>query len=51
MKITKIFFSLISNKWYLRIDKEDIEIKESDAKHLIKYYEMDEYNPFNWSKN
>ena len=52
MKVTRIMFSTITFKWYLEINKlQEVEIHESVAKDLIKYYNLVEYNLNRWMEN
>lgn len=49
MKVTRIIFSGINNKWYLQIDKNhEIEISEANAKILIETYNLQEVNLNRW---
>ena len=49
MKVTRVIFSSINNKWYLQIDNlAEVETTERSALYLIKYYELVETNLNRW---
>ena len=49
IKITKVSYSELTNKWYVKIDNLlEIETTERSAKLLIEHYDLTEINPFQY---
>jgi hypothetical protein len=50
MKVTRVIFSTINNKWYIEIEYvTQIQVTEKVAKSLIDQYKLQEYTLFNWA--
>ncbi len=49
VKVTRVIYSIINNKWYLQLNRvHEIEIPERDARKLIEDYDMAETNFDRW---